>query len=94
MGERTSQVYVIEVDGRAVAAFEAISGKEARELTKEDWLKDDLAELTSDGSPIWRPDSSMLIRAATANEMSLFWQAPKKEVPGELTLAYLVALNQ
>lgn len=94
MNERTSQVFVVEVDGRAVAAFEAISGREARELAKEDWLKDDLAELTSGGSSVWKPDSAMLIRAATANEMSMFWQAEKKVVPdGELTLAYLINLD-
>lgn len=92
--KRQSQVYVVEIDDRAVAAFEAISGREARELNNEAWLKDDLAKLASNGSPLWTTDSLMTIRAATANEMSLFWQAEKKVVPdGELTLAYLVDLD-
>ena len=36
------RVYVIETNGKALVAFEAVSGREANELVKEGWFRDEL----------------------------------------------------
>ncbi len=47
------RVYVIETNGKALVAFEAGSGREAKELQKEKWFRDELFSLRSETQQIW-----------------------------------------
>jgi hypothetical protein len=46
-------VYVLEIDKWPVLAFEAVSGREAAQLIREAWLKEDLLRMSSNGQPLW-----------------------------------------
>lgn len=46
-----SRVFTLEVDGRPIFAFEAVTARGAQQLAKERWLLDDLMILTSGGAP-------------------------------------------
>lgn len=68
---------------------------EARELTRETWLKEDLAALFSGGEPLWRKTSNAHVRLATDVESALYRDAAaaRDDVPGELRLAYLLPID-
>lgn len=95
MGERSNRVHVLDIDGRPTLAFHAVSQSEARQLTKEAWLKDDLLELRSGGLPLWKEGSAMSTRTATDEENAAF-EVGEKEAAAvdELTLVYLVAIDE
>lgn len=95
MGGRGNRVHVLEIDGRPILAFHAVSQSEARQLTKEAWLKDDLLELRWDGLRLWNEGSAMSTRMATDEENAAF-EAGEKEAAAvdELTLVYLVAIDE
>jgi hypothetical protein len=42
-------IFALDVDGKPTTAFEANNLREARELCKEKWLRDDLRALRSNG---------------------------------------------
>lgn len=94
MTSQEDRVFVLEIDGRSILAFGAKSLREAQQLTKESWLKEDLGKLASDGVPVWQGSEKMSVRQAMANEMSLFWQTDKAADDSEdLTLAYLIEID-
>ncbi|MET4275171.1 MULTISPECIES: hypothetical protein [unclassified Bradyrhizobium] len=45
-------VFVMDLDGKAAFDFEAKNFAEAFELCKEDWVREDLATMTSNGVPL------------------------------------------
>lgn len=83
------------VDDRPVLAFESINFMEAQELTREAWLKEDLAALYSSGRPLWHETSNAKVRLATDAEGALYREAAasRDDTPGELRLAYLVPVD-
>lgn len=92
---RSERVFVLLVDGRPVVAFESINQMEAQELTREAWLKEDLAELYSSGRPLWTASSKASVRIATEDEIAAYRKvaASRDALPGELRLAYLVPVD-
>jgi hypothetical protein len=48
-----STIFTIEIGDRPTLTFEAQNLREAHELCREQWLKDDLAEAKSGGVPLW-----------------------------------------
>src|SRR3954451_3695277 len=48
----SGSVFVMNVDGKATFAFEAKNFPEAFELCKEDWVREDLITMTSNGVPL------------------------------------------
>ena len=52
MNDAFSRVFTLEVDGRPTLAFEASRTREAQEICKGAWLRDDLIVLSSGGIPI------------------------------------------
>ena len=48
-----SRIFTIEIGDTPTLTFEAQNLREAQELCHEQWLKDDVAEATSDGVPLW-----------------------------------------
>ena len=57
-----SRVFTLEVDGRPILTFEAGGLRDARQICKEGWLHDDLAELKSGGVPLYTAQSKLSVR--------------------------------
>jgi hypothetical protein len=86
--------FTIEVDGRPTIVFHADRLAQARELTHEQWLHDDLSELRSNGEPVCTLTSKMTARAATAEEIAAVRHAADAKSTGdELVITYLVKLD-
>ena len=87
-------VFTIEIGGTPTLTFEAQNLREARELCREEWLKDDLAEAKSDGVPLWDGKADLQARIALSDERALFAEAKKNGQPSDgLMLVYLVELD-
>jgi hypothetical protein len=86
--------FTIEVDGRPTIVFHAEKLVHARELTHEQWLRDDLSELRSNGKPVCTPTSRMTARVATAEEIAAVRDAAHAKSNGdEIVITYLVELD-
>jgi hypothetical protein len=87
-----SGVFTLEVDGRATLTFEASGTRQARQICKESWLKDDLTCLRSNGIQLATVGSRLSVRPATPEEITVFEQA-SPEPSDDMVLAYLVELD-
>ena len=91
------RVYVVEMNGNALVAFEAVSGREAKELLKERWFRDELLSLRSDTRQVWDGASVLTTRIGNDAEIAKFKSMSNltkdKEADG-LVLAYLIPLDQ
>jgi hypothetical protein len=86
--------FTIEVDGRPTIVFHAERFAQARELTREKWLRDDLSELRSNGEPLCTPTSKLSARVATAEEVvAVHDMAHAKSNGHEIVITYLVELD-
>ncbi len=87
-----SRVFTLEVDGRPTLAFEAGGTREAQQICKEKWLRDDLTVLRSGGVPLYTTQSKLSVRPATAEEEAIFFvQSAKLTKPSdEIFLGYLI----
>jgi hypothetical protein len=64
-------VFTIEIGGTATLAFEARNLREAHELCREEWLKQDLSELKTDGASLWDGKAKLRARIALPDEIAL-----------------------
>jgi hypothetical protein len=89
-----SRVFTLEVDGRPTLSFEASSARQAMEIRKEPWLRDDLTSQTSNGIPLCNVKSKLSVRPANVEEATMFDHAASIAKPSdEILLAYLVELD-
>ena len=65
-------VYVAEIDGRAVVAFNADDDLEAELEVEDEIFQNDLAVLESSGRPIWDGEAEIHIREADDDERGKF----------------------
>jgi hypothetical protein len=79
--EYKMNLFTLEIDGRALAAFSVAADQSAqeadraaRELVASDWLTEDLNYLLHDGKPLWNGTSDRSARPATPEEASV-WRA-------------------
>lgn len=86
-------IFAMEVDGKATFAFEAKNFREAFELCKEDWLRADLREITSNGIPLCSETAKLTVRKADELEARLYRSAARQAQTEDLVLAYLVDLD-
>jgi hypothetical protein len=87
-------IFTIEIGDTPTLAFEAQNFPEARELRREQWLKDDLAAAKADGVPLWDGKAKLRARPALPNEIALFGEAKNNGDPSDgLMLVYLVELD-
>ena len=87
-------VFAMDVDGKATFAFEAKNFPEAFELCKEDWVREDLIGMTSNGVPLCSSTAKLTIRRADQAEIAIYRDAALKAQTEDLVLAYLVDLDQ
>src|SRR3954467_11725821 len=52
--------------------------RDAAEICKEEWFRDDLTGLTSSGVPLCVPGSTLKPRIANASEMGIYQEAAKE----------------
>ena len=89
-----SRVFTLEVGGRPTLAFEARRTREAMELCKESWLREDLSSLKSNGVALWDGNAVLTVRAANDSEAIVYGDAAAAAEPSDdLVLAYLVELD-
>jgi hypothetical protein len=85
-------IFTTEIGDTPTLTFEAQNLREAQELCHEQWLKDDLAEVKSDGARLW--DGKAKLRVALPDESALFAEANNNGQPSDgIMLVYLVELD-
>ena len=92
---RHPSIYVLEIAGEPILAFEAMSLTEARELAKEDWLKTELLNMRSKDCPVWDGQAHIRIGLATGDDLGKIdklLQAHRGD--DDLKLVYLIQLDQ
>jgi hypothetical protein len=62
--------FTIEVDGRPIVVFHAERLAQGRELTHEQWLREDLCRLKCNGEPVCTPKSKLIARYASGEEIA------------------------
>jgi hypothetical protein len=70
----TYRTFTIEIDGEPTVVFEASSWSEAKELSREDWLRADLSLQLSAGAPLSTLVSNYRVRYALPAEVAQFEQ--------------------
>jgi hypothetical protein len=88
-------VYALEVAGQPVLMFQAMSHQEARGLPREQWLRDDLREVHSNGAPVWDGKAKLTVRRANLDEAARFSETivGAADDSGDLVLVYLIELD-
>ena len=91
----TAKLFTVEIDGNPIVSFEAISSREANELLKEEWFREDLCELRSGGEPLWDGKADLRSRPANEAEAERYQQFADQasEEAGDILLAFLVTLD-
>ncbi|MGY4596928.1 hypothetical protein ACVWXL_004674 [Bradyrhizobium sp. GM22.5] len=88
-------IFAMELDGKAAFAFEAKNFREALELTKESWVRDDLTTITSNGVPLCSANAKLTVRRADEAETLTYRDAAlQAQTDDALVLAYLVELDE
>jgi hypothetical protein len=88
-----SAIFTLDVGGKPTLTFEAKNLRESWELCHEEWLRDDIARLKSNGIPLWNGKELLKSRYATEPEKAVFLEASGEPAPDDMVLAYLVELD-
>jgi len=92
--ELLPSVFTIEISGTATLTFEARNLREAHELCCQEWLKQDLLELKTDGVSLWDGKAKLRARTALPDEIARFAEAKNSGHQSEgLVLVYLVEVD-
>jgi hypothetical protein len=76
-------IFVLEIKGTAILAFEADDMADARAYTENAGEREDLTELRSNGAPLWNGKDAMNVRPATDAEAALFEEQREEDWEGE-----------
>lgn len=93
-------IFVLEIGGTAVLAFEADDLDEARAYAESAGEEEDLTELTSNGVPLWNGKDAIGVRQAKPDEADLFEEAREEDwgdephADAEDFIVYLVPLDE
>jgi hypothetical protein len=93
-------VYVAEIKGRGVAAFQAEGTNDAERVVSDRIFRDDLLNLASEGLPLWDGVTGISVRGARPEEAARWRSSRARAVQcGDIEetdatwVAYLVALT-
>jgi hypothetical protein len=93
-------IFVLEIKGTAILAFEADDMDDARAYAENAEEREDLTELTSNGQPLWNGKDVIAVRPATDAEADLFEEERKADwedephADAEDFAVYLVPLDE
>jgi hypothetical protein len=88
------RIFTIDVDDRPTVTFAVQSLRQARELCREHWFKEDLSEAQSRGVPLWDGKAKMRVRYARPDEATRYAEANENRQPSEdMLLLFLVELD-
>jgi hypothetical protein len=88
-------VFTLDIGGRPTLAFEAKNLRESQQLCHERWLRRDIADLTSNGAPLWDGKARLRARRSTEDEVAVYREATRDaaQPQDDLLLAYLVEVD-
>ena len=61
-------IFVVEINSRGIAAFNAESKIAGEAFIEEEWFRSDLMTLEGDGTPLWDGKSEIYLREALPEE--------------------------
>ena len=61
-------IFVVEINGCGIAAFNAESEIAGEAFIEEEWFRSDLTALEGDGTPLWDGKSEIYLREALPEE--------------------------
>jgi hypothetical protein len=93
-------IYVVEVEGRGIAAFHSDNGAAAEVRVRDRFFLDDLMVLATDGVPLWDGVTALRVRQALPGEEAK-WRGSRArairqgniESDDDEWIAFLVALT-
>jgi hypothetical protein len=88
-----SSIFTLEIGGVPTLTFAAKNLRQSWELCGEEWLREDIMRLKSNGVPLWDGKASLSTRYATLPEREIYLEAAGEPVADELLLTYLVGLD-
>jgi hypothetical protein len=88
-----SAIFTLDIDGKPILSFEAKNLRESSELCREQWLRDEVAELKSYGISLWDGKAALKTRYASDAEKAAFLEATGEAPLDEMILVYLVRLD-
>lgn len=88
-------IFTLDIGGKPTLAFEARNLRESQQLCHEHWLRRDIADLTSNGTPLWDGKARLRARRSTDNEIAAYREVERDaaQPQDDLLLAYLVELD-
>ncbi len=88
-------VFTLDINAIPILSFEAKNLRESWELCHEQWLREELAQLCSNGVPLWDGKSRLQSRYATQAETDFYLEAARERqtTDEDMLLAYLVELD-
>ena len=92
---RAAVVFVLQMGGRPIVAFEATKTSEAQEIAREQGMRVDLAALRSNGVPLWDGREALTVRGAEESEVAAYRRAVEvaDSSTDDMILAYLVEID-
>ena len=93
--QRRDAVFALDVGNKPTLTFAANNLREARSITHEEWLHDDLRKARSNGTPIWDGQAKLTVRNALPEETEAFKEISisVQDGSGDLVLVYLIELD-
>ena len=93
--ELPASIFTVDVDEKPIVSFEAKNLREAHELVRETWFRDDLMLLVSGGELLWDGEAPLRARFATEPEIERYRgiAAEAEDTKGDIVLAFLVPLD-
>ncbi|NOJ45802.1 hypothetical protein [Bradyrhizobium archetypum] len=88
-------IFTLDIAGKPILAFEAKNLRESQQLCHERWLRQDIADLMSNGVSLWDGKARLRVRRSTEREIAMYREAARDaaQPQGDLLLAYLVELD-
>jgi hypothetical protein len=92
--DKAPLVFTLTVDGTPILTFAADNAPQARELAREQWLRDELGALSRDGAPICHAKSKLAVRSAQEDERLAYAEGAKSDPANDdVLLVYLIDLG-
>lgn len=87
-------VFTIDINDTPTLALQAKKHHEVEDICGQQWLRDDLTALTSNGVPLYGPQSILRVRLAHPDEAAAYRKATEPAKPSDhVNIVYLVDVD-